>query len=702
MNRPHRLGIDVGGTFTDLALAHGETGEVMSEKVLTSPLEPWIGIRQGILQLSARGVDVASIGTVVHGTTLVINALIERRGARVGLITTRGFRDILYFGRELRYDIYDPDMTLPEPLVPRHLRREVTERVSGDGSTIEPLDHQEATEVVAELLAAGVESFAVCFLHSYLRPDHELAMRELIEQAAPGSPVSLSHEVLPQIREYERCSATAINAYVQPLVGRYLTQLQAGLEEMGCSATLYLMTSSGGTMTVDTALAFPIQMAESGPAAGALIASKVAATAQLKDIVAFDMGGTTAKSCLIRGGRPLINKNYEVARIRRYVKGSGLPVGIPVVDLLEIGAGGGSVAEVDAMGLLRVGPRSVGADPGPACYCRGGTEATVTDANVVLGLIRPEAFLGGSMLLDKDAALKAVADNVAKPLGMEVEEAAVAIHRVVTENMAEAARVHAVEMNVDVRGMGMVAFGGAGPIHAPGIAQRLDVPFVLCPREAGVLSAWGLLSAPMAFEFVRSWARDLWDLDIDQVNQLLGKLRHDAETLLGKAGVTSPHLEYSVDMCYSGQRYEVTTSLASSVLTADGLQGLKEVFDTTYEAAYGRRLDQLPARCMTWRVLASGPAPNSLLLDRPTSRPRTGSSSVTRSVIFPDHGAMACAIYEGRSLQPGTRLIGPAVIEEFATTIVIPPGSEAAMDAWGNAVITPRVTASPGERRAAG
>jgi 5-oxoprolinase (ATP-hydrolysing)/N-methylhydantoinase A len=692
MSQIYRLGIDVGGTFTDLMLVDDTTGQVTSEKLLTTPADPWLGIRDGILSLSKRGFDLGAISTIVHGTTLVINALIERRGAKVGLITTRGFRDILYFGRELRYDIYDPDLTLPEPLVPRHLRREVSERVDSEGNVVEPLDVNGVREAIQELLSEGVESFAVCLLHSYLRPGHELAVREIIAKEASGYCVSLSHQVLPQIREYERCSATTINAYVQPLVQTYLGRLTSGLNGIGCPAQLFLMTSSGGAMTPETAMEFPIQLVESGPVAGALIAGQIGTKSGMSDLLAFDMGGTTAKSCLIHNGKPLINRSYEVARVQRSARGSGLPVGIPVVDLLEIGAGGGSIAGVNGMGLLSVGPRSAGADPGPACYGRGGIEPTVTDANVVLGLINPRSFLGGSMTLDPQAARRSI-EPIAARLNMEVEEAAIGIHRLVTENMAEAARVHSVEMNTDIRGRGMVAFGGAGPIHAVGIAERLGLALVVCPREAGVLSAWGLLVAPVAFEFVRSWPSDLQNLDVDRANEILASLRVQVEALIGRAGADDLRLEYSVDMCYSGQRYEVTTPLLGGALMPDGLNDLKSIFDQTYEHAYGRRLEGLAARCVTWRVLATGVSPAA------TKKSGTGSrqlpsekgmspTAVRRSVIFPDHGKFECAVYRGAALLRDTVVVGPAVIEEAATTIVVPPGWQASLDSFHAVVIT--------------
>jgi len=689
-----RLGIDVGGTFTDLVLLDDNAGQVVTEKVLTTPADPWLGIQSGLRGLAARGADLGQLSAIIHGTTLVINALIERRGARVGFLTTRGFRDVLYFGREFRYDIYDPDMVLPDPLVPRQLRCEVRERVAGDGTVLEPLDRDDARAAVRALLADGAEAFAVCLLHAYLRPDHELAMREVIAEEAPNYSISLSHEVMPQIREYERSSATVINAYVQPIVRKYLRRLQDGLKAEGCGGELYLMTSSGGTMTVDTAEAFPIQLVESGPAAGTLIASLIGLQVQIPNILSFDMGGTTAKSCVIRGGKPLISKSYEVARVRRFKKGSGFPLGVPVVDLLEIGAGGGSIAEIDALGLLRVGPRSASADPGPACYGRGGTEPTVTDANVVLGLINPDYFLGGAMKLDREAAARVIEESIGRPLGLDAEQAAAAIHRVVTENMAEAAQVHSVEVNVDIRGHGMVAFGGAGPIHAHGVARRLRQSTIVCPREAGVLSALGLLTAPLAFEFVRSLTADLSDLTVGAVNEVLAALEAQGRQLLASAGVADVRVERSVDMCYVGQRYEVSTPLPFSPLGAGELPQLKTLFDEAYEESYGRRLAELPARCVTWRVLSAGPTPRVRLQDNGrngSGEQDAGSADAAlkghRRAVFPDYGAFECAVYASEKLSQGATLAGPALIEAVASTITIPPGATAEIDAWGNVIV---------------
>jgi N-methylhydantoinase A/oxoprolinase/acetone carboxylase beta subunit len=685
-----RLGIDVGGTFTDLVLLEDQTGQILTEKVLTTPANPSAAILHGVDSLTAAGMDLAQVRTIIHGTTLVPNAIIERKGVRTGLITTKGFRDILQFvGRELRYDTYDPNITYPKPIVPRTLRREVPERVSGGGEVLTPLDTGRARDEIAFLLDAGVEAIAVTFLHSFLYPGHELKVRELIREQRPDLPISLSHEVLPQIREYERTSATVMNAYVQPLMRRYLSHLEKGLKERGFRGEFFLMTSSGGSIDRETAEEFPIQLIESGPAAGALVAGFIGTRSGEPNVLSFDMGGTTAKAAIIRRGRALVNTTHEVARVRRFKRGSGLPVGIPVLDLIEIGAGGGSIAEIDEVGLLQVGPRSAGADPGPACYGRGGTEPTVTDANVILGFINPDYFLGGAMQLDRAAAVRALETEVVERLGLDAVGSAAAIYRIVTENMAEAARVHSVEMNVDIRRYGVIAFGGAGPLHAYGVARRLGSPFVMCPRDAGVLSALGLLVAPLAFEFARTMIEDLDRLNPAQVRAIFSELEQEGRAMLSKSGVTQATFEHSVDMSYVGQGFEVTTTVPPELLQNGSLSTLKKRFDDTYAERFGRRLDDLEARAVTWRVLASGPVPE-VVLSEPTAR-GNGSEALKgyRPVHFPEFGQIdKCAVYSRLDLALGAQFNGPAVAEEKASTVVIPPDARARVDEQGNIIFS--------------
>src|SRR6185503_16271130 len=490
-----RIGVDIGGTFTDLVVIDERTGAIRVGKVLTTAKDPAHGVEQGVQTLldEAR-VAPARVRAVVHGTTLATNALIERKGARTALLTTAGFRDALEIGREGRYDMYDLLIDPPAPLVPRHLRFEVPERLLPDGSVLRPLDEAAARRVISQLVDAGVEALAICLLHAYLNPAHERRLAELVRQAAPHLAVSCSSDVVPEIREYERTSTTTANVYVVPLMARYLEDLERRLAGLGVPGQLYVMQSSGGIALPPLARRLPIRLVESGPAAGALAAAQAARERGDARLLSFDMGGTTAKACVIDGGAPLVAREFEVARADRFKKGSGLPIRVPVIEMIEIGAGGGSLARVDRMGLLKVGPDSAGADPGPACYNLGGKVPTVTDADLLLGYLDPGFFLGGRMRLDTEAARRAVEEKVARPLGFDVTQAAWAIHRVVNENMAAAARIHGIERGKDLRAYPLFAFGGAGPVHGWHVGRILRVPRVLVPFAAGAASALGLLA----------------------------------------------------------------------------------------------------------------------------------------------------------------------------------------------------------------
>ncbi|ETW98623.1 MAG: hypothetical protein ETSY1_18035 [Candidatus Entotheonella factor] len=486
-----RIGIDVGGTFTDFVLVDGQRGHIAKEKYLTTPHDPAIGVLEGLeLLLQRSSVGLREVAYIVHGTTLAANAIIERKGARVGLLATEGFRDALDIRREVRYDMYDLDLEFPHPLAPRYLRRGVGERINADGQVIEPLDLQQVRVEVEKLVAEGVTSLAVCLLHSYVNPSHEQQLKTFLTANYPDLYVSLSSELAPSMGEYERTSTTVSNAYVQPLVQQYLRHLETGLSTRGFQGDFYLMSSAGSTITAETAGQFPVLLVESGPVAGTLMSQQVGRTTGTPNQLAFDMGGTTAKGCVIKDGAMKKAYSLEVARAYQEKKGSGLPLLIPAVQLIEIGAGGGSIATVDALGRLRVGPQSAGAAPGPACYGRGGTLPTVTDANVVLGYLNPDFFLGGEMQLDAVAAQQAI-QEVASRLGGEVIEAAQGIHQVANEHMAHAFRLHAAESGIDIRGHDLVAFGGAGPVHAMGVARRLGVRRVIVPWGAGCFPPLG-------------------------------------------------------------------------------------------------------------------------------------------------------------------------------------------------------------------
>src|SRR6185437_4061645 len=500
----YRIGFDIGGTFTDFILLDTERSEIRLHKCLTTPQDPSVGALTGLTELlAAAGIMLADVKDVVHGTTLVTNALIERTGARLGLITTRGFRDILEMGTEQRYDIYDLFLRFPDPLVPRRHRLEVAERMDRDGNALTPLDPNEARAAAHRLVADGIEAIAICFLHAYRNPAHEQQAAAVVRAAFPDIAVSISSDVVAELWEYQRCNTTCANAYVQPLMGRYIAKLERELRARGFRGDLRFMHSAGGLLSPETARAFPIRMLESGPAGGGLATAFFGQAAGHSDVLSFDMGGTTAKACLIENGRAEIAPMMEVARVHRFKKGSGLPIKAPVIDMIEIGAGGGSIASIDEVGLLRVGPQSAGADPGPACYGRGGTEPTVTDANLLLGYYDPGFFLGGRMALDRDAAERALAD-VGGKIGLSAVETAWGIHRVVTESMAAAARIHIVEKGKDPRAYAMVGFGGAGPAHAAGVARILGIREVIVPPASGAASCLGFLVAPLSFERVRS------------------------------------------------------------------------------------------------------------------------------------------------------------------------------------------------------
>jgi N-methylhydantoinase A len=672
-----RAGVDIGGTFTDLCVADGDV-TVAVGKTLTTPHDPSQAVETVLVDTLAKlGAGLSDVELVVHGTTLVTNAIIERRGAATALLTTQGFRDSIEIGREKRYELYDLLVELPRPLVPRHLRFDVPERTHADGSVAVALDEPYVERLAGELADAGVEAVGVSFLHSFTNPEHERRAREAVLRAAPQLRVSLSSEVVPELREYERTSTTVANVYVQGLVERYLDELTGRLARRGFAGRLYVMLSSGGIATVETARRFPIRMLESGPAAGALAAAAFGRASGQQDLISFDMGGTTAKLCVVEEGAPLVAAEFEVDRVYRLKRGSGLPVKLPVVDMIEIGVGGGSLASVDALGLLKVGPRSAGADPGPVCYARGGTQPTVTDADLVLGYLDPDFFLGGEMALDVEGARAAIERDVARPLGLSVEEAAWGIHTIVNENMANAARVHAVERGKDPSALPMFAFGGAGPVHASGVARALGAPAVVAPRGAGVMSAFGFLTAPLSFDFVRSWRCELADADLDEVNRFLAQMQDDGVALLGEAGLDPDEVTHErfAEMRYVGQGHEVRVPLPAGELR--DVDDLVERFEREYDRLYGRRGPRVPVEAITWRVVSSGPRP---LLRSAASGEAAGAQPQrgTRQAWFPSlGGAVETPVYDRYALAPGFTFTGPALVEERESTLVVGPGDEA-------------------------
>ena len=677
-----RIGFDIGGTFTDFILYDGEGRTVKLHKRLTTPHDPSEAALLGIEELvGMAGIRLADVGEMVHGTTLVTNAVIERKGAKLGLITTRGFRDVLEMGTEQRYDIYDLFLQFPEPLVARRLRLEVPERVDRDGAVVEPLDREAVRAALRKLVAEGVEAVAVCFLHSYRNPEHERIVGEIARAEFPQLAVSLSSEVVAELWEYQRCVTTCANAYVQPLMDRYLQRLERELAARGFAGTLRLMHSAGGLVAPETARAFPIRLLESGPAGGGLATALFGALAGKADVISFDMGGTTAKACMIEDGRAEIAPMMEAGRVHRFKKGSGLPIKAPVIDMIEIGAGGGSIASIDEVGLLRVGPHSAGSDPGPACYGKGGVEPTVTDANLVLGYYDPGFFLGGRMALDKAAAEAAVA-RVAKPLGLSVEEAAWGIHKVVTESMAAAARVHLVEKGKDPRRYAMVGFGGAGPAHAAGVARTLGVAEVIIPPASGAASALGFLAAPLSFELVRSLpVRFSGDFDADAVNGVLAELEEEGRRRLAEAGVDAAAItvERSADMRLTGQMHEIAVPLPSGPIDAGSLEPIRTAFAEVYTARYTSLYGGAEIEAINFRVRCLGPTPTLSLTGAAGGGDAAAKRKGVRQARFAE-GSVEAVVYDRYALVPGDRIEGPAIIEERESTTIVPPGDIVRVD----------------------
>ena len=678
-----RIGVDIGGTFTDLVLV--DRGRVAAvAKTLTTPADPSRAVAGGIRRLLAE-VPPDRVSEVVHGTTLVANALIERRGATTALITTRGFKDVLAIRREHRYDLYDLFLELPEPLVPRRRRWELDERVLADGTVDIELDEEQVRTLAARARRERVEALAVSLLHSYRNSEHEMRAAAILRQELPGLAISISSEVVPEIGEFVRTSTTVANAYVQPLVDRYLGTLERRLGDVGLHAPLHVMLSTGGLADVEAGRRFPIRLAESGPAAGAISAAYTGRVARIPNVLAFDMGGTTAKACLIEGGMPLIAREHEVARVYRFAKESGLPVRAPVVDLIEIGAGGGSIAWVDRFGLPKVGPESAGAEPGPASYRRGGRDATVTDADLVLGYLDPGFFLGGEMRLDAEAARRAVG-AVGARLGSRLEEAAAGIHRVVNENMAAAARMHAIERGRDLRRFALVATGGAGPVHAYGVARALGIPRVICPPAAGVASAFGMLAAPPAFDFARSLPSTLGAVDWPEVRALLAAMRKEGLARLAQAGVPAPstNTQVEVDARHRGQGEAITVGLGPE-LGRTPARRLEEEFEAGYAELYGRRPPGVEIEVLTWRLRVAGPAPRL----RPVAAAFAGSARKGSRPIWDlvSGGFVEADVYDRYRLDPGSELRGPAIIEERESTLVVGAGARARPDRHGNVLM---------------
>ncbi len=687
----YRLGVDIGGTFTDFALIDEATGKVSVNKTLTTPHDPSEAIMKGTKALlDGAGLSASQLDIIVQGATLATNALIERKGAKTGLITTEGFRDILELRRETRYDIYDLFIEMPEPVVPRELRLGVRERMNKDGKVVTELDVPGLVQVVGRLVEQGVESVAVCFLNSYANPRNEIQAGEIISQEAPSLSVSLSSEVAGALREDERFSTAAINAYVRPLTEQYLTNLSKKMAAVGFNGTLFIMLSNGGLTTFENAKKFPVKLIESGPAGGTMAAVFYSELLDTGNLVAFDMGGTTAKISMVQEGKPATTSTFEAARQRRFMKGSGLPLMISAIDLMEIGAGGGSIGWVDPMGLLRVGPESSGSDPGPACYGLGGENPTVTDAALILGYLDPDYFLGGKMKLDKEKAKRAIKEKVADRLGLDIVDAAWGIHQVITENMASAARIHVLEKGKDPRRFSLLAFGGAGPIHAWQTAKLVGSPRIISPLAAGVMSALGFLVTPVTADYVRSYVTRLAEVDWDRLNGIFADMEKLGKEQVASGGVDPREVTItrSADMRYVRQGREISVPIPNGKLSRESVEAIKQSFQSVYQDLYSRYLTDTPMEAVSWRVVVSGPRPTIQLKKSQGSLGTGPALKMKRPVYFPEYkGFTECPVYDRYRLGPGFTLTGPAVVEEKESTLVVGPGGKLRIDDYLNAIV---------------
>jgi N-methylhydantoinase A len=692
MARTARIGVDVGGTFTDLVLHDPARNLVRTGKLLTTPDDPSRAIIAGTLRvLREADLSPSDLHSMVHGTTLVTNTIIERTGARVGLLTTAGFRDSIEIGREIRYDLYDLFLETPPSLVPRHLRREIPERIDAEGEELLPLDEEAVRREARDLVEReGVEALAIAFLHSYRDPRHERRAGEVVRALYPDLALTLSAEVAPEIREYERSATACANAYVQPRMRRYLDRLEAELARIGFGGRLYVMLSGGGIAAVREAKLFPIRLIESGPAAGAMAAAFLARLASLDRVVSYDMGGTTAKMCLVENGAPDHKFEFEAGRVRRFVKGSGLPLKVSVVDMIEIGAGGGSIARVEpSSGLMKVGPRSAGASPGPVCYGLGGTEPTVTDADLLLGRLDPAWFLGGEMALDTERVRRAFADGVAARLGLPVVDTALGVQRIVDETMAAATRMHLAEKGRDPRRYTLVAFGGAGPVHAWNLARLLKIRRVMVPLGAGVASALGFLVAPPATDLVRSLVGRLERLDWGRIGALFAEMAAEGRALLEEAGAdpAAITLRPSAEMRHVGQGFEIPVPLPSLAPSGADLPAIRASFFASYRARFGRTVEEVPIEALTWRLACAAPGRDIRLGATGATGPGSLAPRGHRPVTFEGHGALDCPVLDRYALRPGMEFRGPALVEERESTCVVGPDTRITVDAHLNLVL---------------
>jgi len=672
IDKKARMAVDVGGTFTDVALEYA--GTQVTTKVLTTPASPELGVLSGIKKaLDESGLTPSDIDILIHGTTLATNALIERKGAKVALITTEGLRDSVEMAQENRFDQYDINIDRPTPLVPRYLRWGVRERLNVHGQALIPLAEDSVTALIDNIDKFEIAAIAIGLIHSYANPMHEERVAEILSKARPELSITLSSEVCPEIREYERQSTASANAYVQPMMSRYLGELDSQLVKLGFNCPFLLMTSGGGLTTLETAIKFPVRLVESGPAGGAILATEIAKECGINDVLSFDMGGTTAKICLIDNHSPQMTRTFEVARVYRNLKGSGLPVRIPAIEMVEIGAGGGSIAKIDNMNRITVGPESAGANPGPASYGQGGSDATVTDADVVLGRIDPDGFAGGAVDLQPELATQSLETAVGKGMALDSTFSAFGVSEIVDENMANAARVHAIEWGKDISARSMIAFGGAAPLHAVRLAEKLNIDQVIIPAGAGVGSAIGFLRAPISYEVVRSRFVSLSDFDSKMVNELLDEMSTEAREIVssgaGSDGLVEHRLAY---MRYHGQGHEIVVPVPVRQLTNSDAETLRQAFESEYSRLYGRSVPGQQPEVLSWTLSVTAPKPKSELSQGNVVEKSNGSAVGKRQLFDPETSKfLEAEVYKRCDLSIEFEVPGPAVVVESQTTTIV-------------------------------
>ena len=680
-----RIGADIGGTFTDIVLLDDATDTWRIGKVLTTPARPDDGVIGGIGETI--GSDADRVSHVVHGTTLFTNALIERKGSLTALITTRGFRDAVEIGREHRYDMYDLRLKRPEPIALRRHRFEIDERVLSDGTVRRAPEREEIESIAEAMREIGIEAVAISLLNAYRNNRHEKLVGTILRERLPDIAITLSSDIAPEIREFERTSTALCNVYVKKIAEQYLSRLETRTRnELNDATSLFVMQSNGGLLTADQAVHAPVRLVESGPAAGALAAAHYGKSLGLKDVLSFDMGGTTAKACLIVDGEPLLASEFEVDRQYQFKKGSGLPVNVPVIEMIEIGTGGGSIAEIDNLGRLKVGPESAGSVPGPVCYGAGGNRPTVTDADLLLGYISPDFFLGGDMQLDLPLSEMAIKEQIGDPMGLDTLQAAWGIHQLANESMASAARIHAIERGRTISEFPMFAFGGAGPVHAYGVAKILKLPQIIFPFGAGVTSAVGFLTAPLAFDFVRSHPFGLVDADWDAVNLMYSEMEDEGRSRLSQS-LDDRAIMYrrSADMRYRKQGFDIQVPIPGGVLGSNNVPEIIQSFERVYRQLYGHTIPDTPIDVMSWRVVATGPKPE---LSLPKSEESKGEATKgSRRIYVPNTGHRDVPVYDRYRLSAGDTLQGPAIVEERESTVVVNGPGEIKVDEHRNLIV---------------